>query len=92
VRFSLDVFDEDDVADVDSVIDVSGGLGPAVGVNWHMGPRVSGSLRVSYQYMFLGEIVDFGSKERSYRGGEHLVTVGVSLLLRTAADQPGSRR
>lgn len=84
VRFSLESYD---VSGLDTFIDVSGGAGPAVGLNVHMGPKVSAGLLLSYQYMLIGEILEDSGDSESFDGGEHLVTVGISLMFRTASDK-----
>lgn len=89
LRLSVDVFDNDDIEPFDDWISFGGGIGPIIGLNWHMGPRVSGSLSLSYQYMVMGEYIDTGFGDDVFDGHEHLVTFGFSVLFRTAGDNFG---
>jgi hypothetical protein len=89
LRLSVDVFDEDDIEPLDDWVTFGGGIGPAVGLNWHMGSTLSGSLSLSYQYMFMGEYIDFGFDDDTFDGHEHLVTFGLSVLFRSRGDRFG---
>jgi len=89
LRLSVDVFDEDDIDPLDDWVTFGIGIGPAVGLNWHMGSTLSGSLSLSYQYMFMGEYIDSGIGDDTFDGHEHLVTFGLSVLFRSSGDRFG---
>ncbi len=91
LRLSVDVSDEDDTHPLDDWITYGGGIGPAVGLNWHMGSTLSDSLSLSYQYMFMGEYIDSGFDNDTFDGHEHLVTFGLSVRFRSSGDRFGGR-
>lgn len=65
---------------------VTFGGGPNFGVNWNVGRIYTVGMTASYQYMGLSERVDYGEKDRTYGGAEHLLSVGINVMFRTADD------
>ncbi|MCP5040239.1 MAG: hypothetical protein GY944_04365 [bacterium] len=77
-------------ADFD-VVEFGIGAGPEAGVNLHLGERLSASLSLSYQYMYIAEAVDdkddvIRKSDETSEGNEHLLTVGLTFFFRTSSD------
>jgi hypothetical protein len=87
IRLSADVLHEDldDVA----VVNLSAGGGLQLGLNAHAGNRFSLAISFAYQYLYVGEIVvwdDYDDADR-FDGRNHLCTLNVSFLFRSAGDR-----
>jgi hypothetical protein len=90
IRLGVDVLDED-MVDV-SVFNFSAGGGPQVGLNWHVGDRVSIALSAAYQYLYVGQFWvyeddydDYDTED--YDGGQHLGTLNLTFFFRSAGDR-----
>lgn len=98
IRIAVDVFDTND-DDID-IVDVSVGGGPVLGLNLHAGRNFTIGLSTSYQYLYVGEVIDVDipgvvDDTESFDGHEHLVTANVTLFFRSSGDQyerPPKRR
>jgi hypothetical protein len=92
IRLSADVLHED-LDDID-VVDFSIGGGLQLGLNAHAGNRFSLGISFAYQYLYVGETVfwdDYNDVDL-FDGREHLCTVNVSFLFRSAGDRYESKK
>ncbi len=71
---------------VDRIVDLSVGGGASLGLNWHLNRRLSLSPSVSYRYMYVREFYSDEFEKVEQNGGEHLATVRLSVLFRSAGD------
>ena len=62
----------------DSVNGAGIGVGPEIGMNFHIGNRLSTGVSLSYQYMQI---------EDNFINDHHLITLGITLFFRTTGDR-----
>ncbi len=84
-----------DVADVD-FFEFRLGIGPQLGVNFHLGDRVSLGITGGYQYVILAgtndELIDTNDTyDDAFTGSEHLIGVKATVFFRSAGDIFGER-
>jgi hypothetical protein len=86
LRLSADVLHED-LADR-SVVNLSIGAGPQLGLNLHAGQRISIAFSAAYQYLYVGQVHSYDNytSADTYDGGQHLGSLNLTFLFRTKGD------
>ena len=86
LRFSVDWYSS--VGDFD-IVDVAIGIGPRVGVNYHLNDRISLTSSLAYHYMYMSENIESNGANETYRGPQHMVGVRIGILWRREGDAWG---
>ncbi|HYD48154.1 MAG TPA: hypothetical protein VEB21_07400 [Terriglobales bacterium] len=86
IRFTVDSIDSGG----NEFVDVSLGGGPIVGANFHVGPNLTLSPSIAYNYSWVGSYCDdcFGDDDET--GDEHRISLNFAILFRTPDDFFGS--
>lgn len=71
------------------MVDVSVGGGPEIGINYHLGDKLSVSASFSYNYMYFGEHFELQGDDFRFDGSQHLLTLSIGFLFRTEYDRWG---
>jgi len=90
LRLNVDSYSADDF----DLLEFNVGLGPQLGVNFHVGERASMGLSFGYQYLFVwtewsrdpGYLYP-GDDDIQSIGGEHKIFVNLSFFFRSAGDR-----
>jgi len=69
------------------IVDISVGGGPEIGINYHLGERVSLTSSIAYHYMYFGEHFETKGDDIRFDGSQHLLTFSIGLLFRTEFDR-----
>ena len=90
LRLNADWYDADDF----DVLEFNVGVGPQVGINYHVGERTSLALSFGYQYLFAlhswSREPDYlfpGDEDFDSIGGQHNIFVNLSFFFRSAGDR-----
>ena len=86
LRFSVDWYSS--TGDLD-IVDVAIGIGPRVGINYHLNDRISLTTSLSYHGMFLSENVESNGSNETFNGPQHIVGLRVGVLWRGEGDAWG---
>ena len=83
VRLNVDWYTP--TTDLD-VVNVAIGMGPEIGVNYHVSDRLSLSLSASYNYMYLSESLELTGPDTRFDGGQHMAALALTFFWRTVDD------
>ncbi len=83
IRLNFDWYGR--AGDID-IVDVAIGVGPRVGVNVHLGDRISLTTSVAYHYMYLSELEESNGINRTIDGPQHMVGIHLGILWRSEDD------
>ena len=68
------------------IVDVSIGVGPRVGINYHLNDRISLTTSVAYHLMYLSENIESNGANETFDGPQHIVGLRVGVLWRGEDD------
>lgn len=83
LRFSVDWYSS--AGDLD-IVDVAIGIGPRIGVNYHLNEKISLTTSLSYHYMYLAENIESNGSNETFDGPQHIVGLRVGILFRGEDD------
>jgi len=83
LRLNFDWYSESGDRDI---VDVAVGIGPRLGINFHLGGRLTLTASASYHYMYLSEQIERRGFNRTVDGPQHMFGVRVGMLLRGRDD------
>ncbi len=82
LRVGVDIYE----GEGNDLFDITWGLGPRLGVNWHVSSRLTLAASFAYHYQFVREKVRDALGTEVFHGSEHLFGLTLSLFVRSRDD------